>query len=87
MGCKPTLPFPPIPDISPITLAPPALPALDIDAEFCCKLLLISITPNIPLGPAILAIPGAAAVVAGLTAIKVAVQSVLDALPLECPKE
>lgn len=87
MACIPIPEFPALPDISPFSLTPPPLPSLDLDAELCCKLLLITWTPTIPLGAITLAVPGATTIVAGANAALTAINAYLDSLPLSCPRE
>lgn len=86
MGCisPPALPAPPaLP--SPLSLSPPALPPLDLSIDFCCRYDLISWHPTIPLGPAVLAIPGASAVVILVNQAMDAIKPYLDAIALDCP--
>lgn len=86
-SCIPIPPFPTPPSISPLTIGPPALPPVDISVDLCCRVNLISYTPIIPLGPAILAIPGASAVVAAIQVATATIKAYLAALPLKCPRE
>lgn len=87
MACVLLPPFPAPPSISPFTIAPPALPPIDLSIDFCCKVNLISYTPAIPLGAAVLAIPGAAAVVAGIQSAITVINAYIDATALKCPRE
>lgn len=85
MGCV-ELPLPPpLPSLGAFTIEPPALPAVDLSIDYCCKVQLISFTPQIPLGPAVVAVPGAAAIIAGINSALAVIQAYLDALPLDCP--
>jgi hypothetical protein len=77
--------FPPLPDIFPLVLTPPALPSIDLSIDFCCRLSLTIVPPPIPLGPLVLAIPGASAALITLNAQIALINSYLDALPLSCP--
>jgi hypothetical protein len=79
----------PLPDValptlpSPLTLTPPD-PGISFDPELCCKLLPFPVaTPPISLPPAVIN----GATLAILTNALSAVQTYLDALPLDCPRE
>jgi hypothetical protein len=85
MSCVPTLEFPPIPDISPITLTPPLF-ALDLSVNFCCQIQIVGAVSFVPLGAAVLAIPGASAVILALQTALDAVETVINALPPKCPR-
>lgn len=87
MSCVslPTVALPTLP--SPFTISPPALPAVDLSIDFCCKVQLISYTPFIPLGAVVLAVPGAAAIVATINESLAVIDAYIDALPLSCPKQ
>lgn len=85
MGCAPlpeVLSPPALPE--PLTIAPPALPSVDFDPELCCKILPFEIpTPALPFPPGTIN----AGVMAVLTAAVSSVQSYLDLLTIECPRE
>lgn len=86
MACV-SIDFPAVPDISPLSLTPPGLPAVDLSANFCCKFQLISFAGYTPLGAAVLAIPGAAAAVALINQNLALVDQYIDAQPLRCPRD
>ena len=78
----PKLPVPTLP--GPLTLAPPALPEVDFDPNFCCKELPFQVVPPpIPLAPGTIN-PGTIAIV---TQTMAQVQAFLNAQALPCPKE
>lgn len=67
-----------------LSLLPPALPSVSFNANLCCKILQFSIVPPpIPLPPLVLN----AAVLAALGPVFAAINTYLDALPIDCPLE
>ena len=78
----PTVPTIPAPGF---TLSPPQLPSFDLGVDFCCKLQLAIVPPPIPIGPLVLAIPGAAAALASLNAYVKAINVYIESIPLSCP--
>lgn len=85
MGCV-EVTFPALPSLGPLSLTPPALPPVDVSVDFCCKIQLISFAGYAPLGPAVLAIPGASAVVLFINQQLALVDKYIDAIPLKCPR-
>jgi hypothetical protein len=86
MGCV-KLPAPsPLPSLGLLSLEPPPLPAVDVSVNFCCKVQLISFKPTIPLG-AVLALPGASTIIAGINKAMTVAEAYIDAIPLSCPKD
>lgn len=85
MACDP-LDLPPIPGLpAPLTIAPPTLPAIpEGDLKFCCKILELPVAPELPPLPTGVLNAG---VVEVLKQSIAAVQTYLDALPLDCPRE
>ncbi len=83
MACV-KIPIPTIPTLGlGLSLAPPALPPLSLDANICCKLFDVSI-PSIPLpiDPILIA-----AALPALDGVLAAIQEYIDLLPLDCPLE
>jgi hypothetical protein len=87
MACIDILDFPALPPISPFTIAPPSLPAVDLTIDFCCRLNLFTFTPALPLGVLIVAIPGASAVILAINASLEVIDEYLDAIPPVCPRQ
>lgn len=87
MSCLPLPAVPQLPDITPFSLAPPSLPAVNVGVDLCCKIDLQIIPPVIPLGPLLITSPTATAVIMGINAAMIAVKKYIDALPLSCPLE
>ena len=81
----------PIPDFDipelplPLSLEPPALPDIDISADFCCRLALFIPLSISPLPGVVLSSPEAVAVMLALKAEMAIVRQYLLALPLKCP--
>lgn len=87
MSCV-SLPEVELPELpSPFTIAPPDLDPIDLSVDFCCKVQLISYAPFIPLGAVVLAVPGAAAIVATINESLAVIDAYIDAIPLSCPKD
>ncbi len=85
MACVELPDFPALPSLGPFSLTPPALPALDLSIDFCCRIDLISFTPTIPLGPLVIAVPGFSAIMLTVNAALAVIDLYIDALPLDCP--
>lgn len=85
MACVPIPQFPPLPDILPLVLTPPTLPTIDLSVDLCCRLNLTIPLPIIPLGPLVLAVPGASAIILGINVAVGQVNAVISMLPLACP--
>lgn len=88
MACLSLPAFPSLPDLGPLSLEPPELPSISLSADFCCKIeFTFSFVPAIPLGPAIIAIPGASAVIALINQALGTIDAYVDMIPLDCPLE
>lgn len=84
MACipLPPIPFPVLP--SGFSVSPPALPPVPVSGAVCCKQIAFSaVSPPLPLPPLVVN----PAFIAALTAAMKVVQTYIDAIPLECPKE
>ncbi len=82
MACLP-LPELPTIDIFPITIDPPPLPQLSGDLQFCCKLIEFNVAIPLPI-PSLLIHPVIISVINGHIQT---VQTLIDSLQFECPKE
>jgi hypothetical protein len=81
MSCT-AIAIPSLPDITPLTLEPPALPPFAGDLTICCKLIEFSWTPVIPLGPLVIN----STVMALINAQIAIINTWLDVLAVECPR-
>lgn len=89
MPCVKLPEFPPLPDISPFSIdLQITLPPVDLSVDFCCRLNLLQLPP-LPLGllaPLILSAPeSVTAILTGINAALKLVDTLIDALPLDCP--
>jgi hypothetical protein len=77
-----------IPNIFPVTIEPPALPSLDPSFDFCCKVAAFELTIPLPITALTILPPlGYVAAMAVINTTLASIRSVIDALPLDCPKE
>jgi len=87
MACIKLPDLPPLPNIFPFVIDMPVFPPIDLGIDLCCKFAINIPIPPIPLGPLVIAIPGFAAIMATLNAVEIAINTVIDNLPLSCPIE
>ena len=79
----------PLPDVqlpqlpTPLTLTPPALPDLSADVDICCKLISLDLSIPIPIPPLTIT----PTVIALINEALSKIDSYLDAIPLDCPRE
>lgn len=79
-----SVPKPAIPDIAPLSFAPPRLPSPSFNAELCCKVAAFSAPPIAPTLPPKTVNP---AFLKALRTYGKIVLGALDKLVVNCPKE
>lgn len=64
------------------SFSPPALPAIDLEANICCKLSLFSWSPVIPIPPTVIN----STLLIAVNAAASAWRTYIDLLPVKCPR-
>lgn len=79
--------FPSLPDITPISLTPPALPPLDLSINYCCRLNLLDFAGYVPIPPVTIFSPTATAIIIAINQVIDQVNNLKRRIPLDCPRQ